>query len=258
MTGRRERFPVRYRRNCPLSLSVNPFPRLLVVATTVLLASWSVSAAPVGRVGGKGKAGERVRTTGDFRGVIHSLLAEHEKVKRTVELTGDGYRARTISDDPGVAAALRRHVDQMASRLEGGLGVRHWDPAFAELREHYDDLDVRVENLEDGVAVSLVGKTPAAVKVAQNHAAILSDFVEKGGERKHATHPAVATSESVEAAEAAPPDPSANKPEADGGGKACGTCGKGDCGGDRGPCGAARKGAASPETGAGTSITPKT
>jgi hypothetical protein len=227
--------------------------KAFVLAVAVaLIASWSVFAAPPGKgpgAGGKGHGAGHGQMSDDFRGVIHSLFADHEKVKRSVELTDDGYRATTTSDDAKVAATLKKHVAQMESRLEGGLGVRHWDPAFVELREHYDDMAIKVENVEKGVAVSVVGKTPAAIKVAQNHAAIISGFVKKGGEQMHATHAAVVTKTDGDAASA----PVAQKggcgscvAEKEGARDACrdGQCGKGDK-----PCCAARAGKAAAASG---------
>lgn len=156
--------------------------RCLIAAATLALvfAASSVFAQPHG----KGPGGQ----SGSFQGVIHSLFANHDKVKRSVELTDTGYRATTISEDKEVAKYLKRHVAQMESRLENGMGIRHWDPAFAELREHYDDMTIKVNDVDKGVSVDVVGKTPEAIKVAQNHAKIISGFVEKGNAQMHASH----------------------------------------------------------------------
>lgn len=151
----------------------------------VLLTSQAI-AGPPGF--GKGK-GHGPMGGGDFRGVIHELFAAHEDFDRKVVLTENGYRATTTSAKPETAKLLQKHVSQMESRLDGGFGVRHWDPAFAELREHYDDIEVKLTNIKGGVAVSVTGKTPAAVKVAQNHAKIVSGFVERGhteAQKEHA------------------------------------------------------------------------
>lgn len=144
-----------------------------------------LQAEPRGKGQGHGKGG------GDFQGVIHALFADHEKIARVVEITDSGYRAKTTSQDKEVAALLQKHVAEMAARLDGGMSVRHWDPAFAEFREHYDDTAVVIENVEGGVSVTVSGKTPAAIKVVRNHAAIVSGFVEKGSKEMHQTHPAV-------------------------------------------------------------------
>lgn len=136
---------------------------------------------------GAGKGG----MPADFRDTIHGLFAEHGKIRREVTLTKKGYQAETVSDDAEVAAMLQAHVAQMESRLEAGQMVRHWDPAFAELVAHYPDLKIRWKKIDGGVASNVSGKTPEAIKVAQNHARILSEFVEKGPAKMHDVHAAV-------------------------------------------------------------------
>lgn len=128
---------------------------------------------------GKGK-GHGPMGGGDFRGVIHELFAAHADIERKVDLTEGGYRATTTSAKPEVAKSIQTHVAQMETRLKGGMSVRHWDPAFAELRDHYEDIEIEVRKVEGGVSVEVRGKTTAAVKVARNHAKIVSSFVEKG------------------------------------------------------------------------------
>lgn len=122
---------------------------------------------------------------------IHRLFDQHAAVKRTVTLTEQGYTAVTESDDPVIARTLRSHVSQMRERLESGLAVRRWDPAYAEMVEHYRDLQLTVEPTPKGLRIEMVGKTPAAVKVAQNHAGIVSKFVEQGWKEHDVSHPAV-------------------------------------------------------------------
>lgn len=85
----------------------------------------------------------------------------------------------------------KKRVAEMAARLDGCMNARHWDPAFARFREHDDDTSEMIDNIAGGVSVTVSGKTPAAIKVLQNHAAIVSGFVEKGGKEMHQTHSAV-------------------------------------------------------------------
>lgn len=120
--------------------------------------------------------------------LIRLLSTHHEEIRRTVELTSDGYRSRTISKNPEVAAALLAHVRYMKKRLDSGGRVRNWDPAFRELTEHYADLITVIRELPDGLEIEVSGKTPSAVGVARNHARIVSGFVSAGRaavERKH-------------------------------------------------------------------------
>jgi hypothetical protein len=128
---------------------------------------------------------------------IHKLFDNHAKVKRTVTLTETGYIAVTESDDPQIAKTLRSHVGQMQDRLDDGLFVRRWDPAYEEMVRHYKDLSLKVEPTEKGLRVVMTGKTADAIKIAQNHAQIVSKFAEKGWTEHDVKHPAVATTAST-------------------------------------------------------------
>ena len=124
-----------------------------------------------------------------FQEAIHKLFENHKKIKRTVEMTDTGYRAVTVSEDKVIAATLKKHVKEMRERLGSGMMIRRWDPAFAELVEHYSDIDHEFKEVENGVEMIAKGKTPDAIKVVKNHAKIISGFVEKGETQMHESHP---------------------------------------------------------------------
>lgn len=138
----------------------------------------------------------------EARNNIHQLFHQHTNATRKVTFTKDGYVAVTETDDPKLAKVLREHVSQMRGRLRGGRMVRGWDPAFRELAEHYDDISHRVEATEKGLRITVRGKTPEAVKVAKNHAEIVSGFATQGWAAHDARHPRVV--DSAEAAKARP------------------------------------------------------
>jgi hypothetical protein len=121
---------------------------------------------------------------------IHALFDNHAKISRDLKLTTTGYTATTESDDPKVAAALQKHVKQMQDRLKSGLSVRRWDPAFAEYCDHYDELDHQFTATAKGVRMTVTGKNAAAIKIAQNHAKVVSAFAAHGWsehDKKHDT-----------------------------------------------------------------------
>lgn len=120
---------------------------------------------------------------------IHALFNQHTNVIRKVTLTKDGYVAVTESKDPKLAKILREHVAQMSNRLESGRMIRGWDPAFRELREHYDGISHQVEATEHGLKIVVKGKTPEAIQVAQNHAKIVSRFAAHGWDEHDVRHP---------------------------------------------------------------------
>lgn len=124
-----------------------------------------------------------------FQEAIHKLFENHKEIRRTVEMTADGYKARTVSDNPEIAKTIQKHVKEMRERLGAGMMIRRWDPAFAELVEHYGDIEHEFKDVDGGVEVVVRGKNADAIKVVQNHARIVSGFAEKGPEQMHATHP---------------------------------------------------------------------
>lgn len=158
----------------------------------------------------------------EARDNIHRLFDQHAAVKRTVTLTATGYTALTESDDPVVAKTLREHVGQMRARLDAGMGVRRWDPAYDEMVRHYKDLELKVEPTEKGLRVVMTGKTPAAVKIPQNHAQIVSKFVAHGWPEHDMEHPAVAATATPSIPAVPPASPATC-------GQGCGNCG---CGGN--------------------------
>ncbi len=155
----------------------------------VLILSMVVCAdQPKGHGGGRGGMGGPLPEK--QRAIIHELAENHKKLTRKVEMTKKGYVATTTSGDKGLVAKLKTHFRYMKKRLDSGAMVRRWDPAYAEMTEFYDQLKVEVEELPNGLKVTITGKNAKAAKVAQNHAKIVTKFVKKGTDELHEKHPA--------------------------------------------------------------------
>ncbi len=150
-------------------------PSLILLGT--LLAACSCAQPP-----GRGLPAEARET-------IHTLFDGHDQIRREVKLTADGYTALTESDDPALAAALKKHVGQMQSRLASGLSVRRWDPAFAEYCDHYAEMEHVFTPTAKGVRMTVKGRTAKAAKIAQNHARIVSAFAAHGWSEHDSRHP---------------------------------------------------------------------
>jgi len=69
--------------------------------------------------------------------------------------------------------------------------VRGLDPAYVEFVNHYDDIDIQITNIENGISIVTIGKTEAAKQVARNHAGIISKFIDHGWSEHDKTHAAV-------------------------------------------------------------------
>ncbi|MCB1099164.1 MAG: hypothetical protein KDN22_26575 [Verrucomicrobiae bacterium] len=156
-------------------------------ATMALLAVASLNASAQGP--GRG------RMSPEAMEAIHGLFDSHDELKRTVKQTDDGYTSRTTSKNPAVVKLLQTHVKQMEKRLKQGMMVRRWDPAYEEFVRYYDDIDIQITNIENGISVTTVGKTEDAKKVARNHAGIVSKFVQEGWAEHDKTHAAVVVAE---------------------------------------------------------------
>lgn len=125
------------------------------------------------------------------RDTIHGLFDAHKAFSREVTETDDGYISKTTSDNPDAAKLLQTHVKQMEGRLKDGLMVRGWDPAYVEFVNHYDDIDIQITNIENGISIIAIGKTPEAKAVARNHAGIVSKFIDHGWKEHDKSHAAV-------------------------------------------------------------------
>ena len=149
----------------------------------MVAAATAVSASYAQQGGGRGMPAEA-------REQIHVLFENHAAIHREVKNTADGYTATTTSDNPKVAAALKTHVKQMEERLASGLSVRRWDPAFAEYCDHYVEMTHTFTATDKGVRMTVKGSTENAVKIAQNHAKVVSAFAAHGWsehEKEHGT-----------------------------------------------------------------------
>jgi len=120
-------------------------------------------------------------TTGE-RGDIHDLFLNHDRIKRTVTNLPDGIRTVTESDDPQVAAVIKRHVAEMGKRVDEGRdpGLPIETPALHAIFRYKDTIKSAYEVTEKGVIVVQTSTDAAAVKALQQHAAEVSDLARRG------------------------------------------------------------------------------
>ena len=113
---------------------------------------------------------------------IHALLANHDRVKRTVTNLPDGIRTVTESDDPEIAALIKRHVAKMGERVKAGddPGLPIESPALRSIFRYKDKINTTYEATANGIVVTQTSTDAKAVAVLQEHAAEVTDLV-KGG-----------------------------------------------------------------------------
>jgi hypothetical protein len=120
--------------------------------------------------------------------VIHSLFANHERIKRTVTNLATGIRTVTESDDPAVAQWLKTHVADMMKRVEAGDDPRLpiESPALHAIFRDKDKVRTTVEVTAKGVAVVQTSDDSKTVAALQEHASQVTGLVEEGMGTLHA------------------------------------------------------------------------
>ena len=112
--------------------------------------------------------------------LVHAMLVDNTKIKRTVENLPDGIRTVTESDDPAVARAIKAHVASMEKRLKEGHIFNLFSPTLPVLFENKDKINTAVEITEKG---AIVTQTTADAKVAsalQAHAQEVNELAREG------------------------------------------------------------------------------
>jgi hypothetical protein len=128
----------------------------------------------MGMMGGNATASEL--------GDLHEMFGNHDKIKRTVTNLPDGIRTVTESDDPQVAATIKKHVAEMGKRVEEGrdLGLPIESPALHSIFREKDKIKTTYETTEKGVIVVQTSADAVAVKALQDHAAEVTDLARRG------------------------------------------------------------------------------
>ena len=128
----------------------------------------------MGMMGGNATTGERSD--------IHDLFSNHDRIKRTVTNLPDGIRTVTESDDPQVAATIKKHVAEMGKRVEEGRdpGLPIETPALHAIFRNKDKIKTTYETTEKGIVVVQTSADATAVKALQDHAAEVTDLAQRG------------------------------------------------------------------------------
>lgn len=145
-------------------------------------------AQPPGRATGPALA-RGILGTGD-PGVLSSAMTlvnrYRDAIQREVVNTSKGVVTTTWSAlDSEAARTLQRHVVEMKAALERGETVRGWDPLFAEIFQHHDEIEMSIEFIEGGVRVTETSDNPEVVKLIQAHARKVNDFLARGPAAVH-------------------------------------------------------------------------
>lgn len=112
--------------------------------------------------------------------VIHFLVENRHKIQRTITMLPDGISTLTESEDPDIAAEIRKHVESMARRIQEGMPIRMRDPLFAEIFRNAEKINVTREQTKNGMRVKETSADPRVVRLLQAHAEVVSLFLKNG------------------------------------------------------------------------------
>jgi hypothetical protein len=120
-------------------------------------------------------------------GVIHELLANHDRIRRTVTNLPDGISTVTESDDPKIAEWIKSHVAEMGRRVTAGddPGLPIESSALHAIFRDKDKIHTTVETTEKGVALVQTSDDASTVAELQKHAAEVTGLVQGGMSAVH-------------------------------------------------------------------------
>jgi hypothetical protein len=122
------------------------------------------------------------------RAVFQYLLNQGPSIEREVRFTDNGVETLTESTVPEVAAKIKEHVQAMKGRVEDVRPIRMRDPLFAAIFENAEAISMKVEETERGVRVTESSEHPYVVKLIQEHAKAVSNFVKYGHQEAMKNH----------------------------------------------------------------------
>ncbi|HYC14692.1 MAG TPA: hypothetical protein VEC75_10600 [Stellaceae bacterium] len=112
--------------------------------------------------------------------LVHAMLVDNTKIKRTVENLPDGIRTVTESDDPAVARSIKAHVASVGKRLKEGRLFNLFSPTLPVLFENKDKIKTTVDLTEKGATVIQTSEDTKVVAALQAHAQEVNELVRDG------------------------------------------------------------------------------
>jgi hypothetical protein len=112
--------------------------------------------------------------------LVHAMLFDHEKIKRSVSNLPDGIRTVTESEDAAIARAINAHVASMEKRLGEGRIFNLFSPTLPVLFENKDRIKTVVETTDKGSTVTQTSADAKVVAALQAHAVEVSELARDG------------------------------------------------------------------------------
>lgn len=112
--------------------------------------------------------------------LVHDLLMDHTRIRRTVINLPDGIQTVTESDDPKVAQTIKAHVASMSERLKDGREFNIFSTTLPVLFENRDKIKSTIEMTEKGSIVTRTSTDAKVVAALQGHATEVTELVQEG------------------------------------------------------------------------------
>lgn len=145
---------------------------LLATAVLAALAATAAVAAPAISAGGN--------TFGEDMNIVHAMLFDHDKIRRTVTDLSTGIRTVTESDDPQVAKLIKEHVASMRERLTDDRVFNVASHTLPTIFANNAEIHTTIAQTPNGVIVTQTSSDPATVAALQGHAREVSDLARGG------------------------------------------------------------------------------
>jgi hypothetical protein len=114
--------------------------------------------------------------------VIHELVANHDRIERTVTDLPDGIRTVTTSTDPALARLIKEHVLTMGLRVSRGddPGLPMESDALRAIFRGKDKIYTVTDTTATGIIVVQTSSDSSIVAALQQHAAEVTDLARRG------------------------------------------------------------------------------
>ena len=112
--------------------------------------------------------------------LVHDLLVNNDKIRRTVTNLPDGIKTVTESDDPQVAQDIKAHVASMSQRLGDGREFNIFSTTLPVLFANADKIKSTVEMTAKGAVVTRTSTDAKVVAALQGHATEVTGLVQDG------------------------------------------------------------------------------
>ncbi len=138
-----------------------------------------------GMMGGMRGGGDS--TSAAIMTVVHELMTNHDKLRRTVTNLPNGIRTLTESDDPVMAQQIKKHVSATGEFVTKGVdpNLPMSSPALHGVLRNGTKITRQTELTAKGVLVIETSTDSATVALLQAHAAEVTDLVNRGMAAMH-------------------------------------------------------------------------